>query len=417
MSENKESVNSSSPLTRKIGVGLTRTNLSPGSRDVTQRSPRDRPLLTPSRLIISGSSLGTSRTNSDSYASGYNRLGGLKNISAPNISSNILGSSSVNRPLRKLDIDQVQEPSLRKNLSATNTEELLKNDQVLSGVNVQRSQSANRGVFNPGRFSQTNRTVGLAAYKPTKQDEIIHDVSETTSTKIENYDLDLEQDEEDAIVEVKDSVDGAKKISVEVTSPSSPSKDSGYNSPRTDPNMEPFNSSVLGSRSPIKSYTVGSESPSDFQSSLNNSSYKPERPVRSKHSAKKKSIDQPVLSPKNIDQSEDLSQSIDKTVTSSQTSSTQSPWQHVNNTIQYDTNLTDMVKNKEINSEYNLSRKNQPEDSVSEDIDHRSRSHFVEKSESQGEVDEENTPVAKPRVHRRRTRRSISFRHLVRNVL
>jgi hypothetical protein len=181
--------------------------------------------------------------------------------------------------------------------------------------------------------------------------------------------------------------------------------------------MEPFNSSVLGSRSPIKSYTVGSESPSDFQSSLNNSSYKPERPVRSKHSAKKKSIDQPVLIPRNIDQSEHLSQSIDKSVTLSQTSSTQSPWQHGNNTIQYETNLTGIVRNEEMNSEYNLSRKNQPEYSVPEDIDQRSRSHFVDKSESQVEVDVENTPVAKPRVHRRRTRRSISFRHLVRNVL
>lgn len=413
MSENKGSGETGVSLTRKIGVGLTRTNLSP-SKDVSQRSPRDRPLLTPSRLIISGSSLGTGRTNSDSYSSGYNRLGGLKNISAPNVSSNLHASSSVNRPLKTISsVDKTEEPTLRKNLSATNTTDLLKNERVFSGVSVQRSHSANRGPFDY-KFSQPDRAAELTAYKAPDNVQVIHDKSETSTTKIENYDLDLEQDEEDAVVEVKDTVDGPGKICAEYTSPSSPSKDSGYSSPRTDPNMETFNTSVLGSRSPVQTNIVESSSPSDIQSNLDNFTYKPERPVRSKHSAKKKSLEQPMLLSKNSDQSQQLSQITGQSVTLSQTS-TKSPWQQENVTSKYDTPVTSILRNDPLNSNSDLSSKDHLKGSVSEESDkgqesgsqgQESRSHF--------EVTEGDTPTAKPRIHRKRTRRSISFRHLVR---
>lgn len=389
MSENTNNSNFSSSISRKIGVGLTRTNFSQGICDVTRQPVRNAALLTPNRIIISGSSLGTSKPSSDRYVSGYKRLGGLKNTSEPNVSKTSHLQSVVTHK-KDTDLNHNSDLPLRKNFSPTNTSLLLKNENV-SGVNVQRSQSANRGQDYTTKASDDRRGAGTATWNRTfkrwndncqksvcSPDEEGNSSSHFECTKVENYDLDLEQDEEDA---VKVAGDGTKTAHVGIISPNSPGKDSGYHSPRIETNVDSPNISVVGS--------VPQETSELLMNRLvpnrGNSTVVPERPARSKHSAKKQSFDH----------TEQLSQP---------------PCQQAARTSDPDPSVTTTKKLGQVienNFKSDVLRCGKKELNQNEASNQFTRSLCAE--------DSEVIPVAKPRTHRRLTKRSISFKRLVRN--
>lgn len=374
MSENSVNENYRSPLTRKIGAGLTRTSLSPRSGAPVPRLSKDTPLLTPSRLIISGSNLSAQRTQSDRLASGYDRLGGSKYVSAPNVNAGSKSRSSVDaiKPFQKDDdVNQSRESPIRRDLSDKSKFLSLQDDPLVVTTSVQRSQSANRGHAYPVTERPSRSWYGDTSTTPRKTSDQPHH-----RTKLENFDLDLEQDEEDAEnLKVKDT-------EYNVSPPYSPGKDSGYYSPRLETNVDSFNTSVQRSRSLGKSEgltIISSEmTPDNFKTA-------PERPARPKTSARKQSVES----------AKQLSPLTPK----------QSPWQQDQNSpaVNSVVDIENYVPRNSISS-------------VNETENLSCSSKDSQRSGDQGEEDQTSSPVARPRSHRRLTRRAFSFRRLVRLV-
>lgn len=407
MSKNTGNSDSRCSLTRTKGVGLTSTSFSrAGLRDPAQ--PREIiPLSTPNRMIISGSSLGAHRTNSDRYTSGYSRLSILsqKNSSASNVTSGANVKLDITNPIKTdADINQNSQASLRKNLSAT---QLSKNDKVMSVSSVHRSQSTNIHLGDASDVAvraEKDRKYGTVDYvrqKPQKPEiEISNnklgsspntdiDSSYSSIPKIENYDL--EQDEEDADApKVKDRVDGSHCNHLDVSSPHLPGIESEYHSPRIETNVDLLSTNMIGSRSQDVSETLGSYSQSGYISNKDKSATTPQRPARTK-SLRKQNINQSQLSPLSEQSSwqQGAKSSISKpsTVGMFKSTDTGAVGEHIKTG---DCN----EKLSPYQSEYQGSR---------------SPGHGCE-TPGRGESE---IPVVKPRIHRRLTKRAVIVKHLV----
>lgn len=419
---NSKDGRNSSVLSRKIGVGLTRINLSPGLRESSQRGlGRETTLSMPSKVKISGNSLGPSRLTSDRYTSGYSRLGGYKNSSAPNVSLSPRTKYSLETSRNDIDVNQNSQGHLRKNFSAANTSELLKDESAASTVSVQRSQSANRGfntyhlsgnkantigtssiLFKAGRINNAEYIKTSADDRNVEKTQEINQQTEYSASNTGdsksndgngNYDIDLEQDEEDACVTpVKDTTDGSWPIQGDVTSPQSPSKDSGYHSPKMETHVDSFSTPVRQSRS-----AKGADPDINLSQKVN-SKKAPQRPVRTKSASRKrvteqfKQYDQPDLSSRSSggESSSPGSSKGDGLI----------PGKSDKDLFENTVRCGDLYSEKE--TEDSL----KPNDSNSVVGNDNGKPFEC--------IEDETVPVARPRSHRRLTKRSISFKRLVR---
>lgn len=427
----EEDANKHRPLlTRRIGVGLTRSNLGVRAQDSSPRTSRETILTTPSRVVISPSSLAPKRTPSDRYQSsyaGYSRLGDLRrNTSSPNVSATAhvkveksdsiltteVGTNEKTPSSHRINLPSIAKPS-RWSQDVSNFHNVQGRDR--SG-NIYESKSETEGLENEVR----SHSVDTGERQHTQG----------SRSKLENYDIDLEEDEEDAGVsgmkaDVKNvskeptsltlkepvpaktltdnqrligqrtseellchrSIYGTEPVKVDVTAHHSvthhsPSKDSGYGSPRIpiETNVEP-DAAALTSESGSRSKTEGSETPTITEVAKPESMAVPERPARPKSLARKLSGNLGKgdfsLSPRQLDYTDSIN-SANGSVSESTINSSRN----------------DAEKSKSIVNQ-NLGQGEMP------------RSHL-------NSLESELAPKARPRSHRRLTKRNISFKRLVR---
>ena len=319
-------------LTRKIGVGLTRSNLVSRSEDRGLRNPREGLLTSPSRVVISSSSLAPRRTPSDRYQNyaGYtnSRLGEIrKNTSAPNVTDLADGNSEVDGNFQT-DVE------VNKNLNVARqgfTLPVIGRPSTLSkDSSIFENIQENDRQFNSQDVSESKSVKNVTWNNVTSKPSWDYNAR----SKVKNYDIDLEEDEEDAcatetksdqtklkateiqhtrrppfvavsVRKTSSPTPGIEPVKIDVTShyPSaqhSPSKDSGYGSPRIDLASDLYTASSTGSRSdaevkvkpkqPIKSPTETNKLADTINSSVETKSdpmAAPARPARTKSIARK----------------------------------------------------------------------------------------------------------------------------------
>lgn len=306
-------------LTRKIGVGLTRSNLIVKNGDWSSRNSKETTLTAP-RVIISASSLTPKRTPSDRYQSGYSRLGDLrKNTSAPNVSlvANSTGDRDSNFQA-DVDIGKDRWSTPGRNLPVIATPTRLSHDtSKFDHIQEHDSQDSCDSEGVPG----TNIT------ETDVKTDFVQDIDKrgktSSGSKVKNYDIDLEQDEADvwvpeikfsgrnkleenqiqqterissASISSRDLISSSRSdiepVKIDVTShyPSaqhSPSKDSGYGSPRTETSSNAFATSVTGARSETENISKSDQIKNSVVKTKTEQMAAPERPVRIKSLARK----------------------------------------------------------------------------------------------------------------------------------
>lgn len=425
----EEDANKRRPLlTRRIGVGLTRSNLGIRVQDSSPKTSREtKGLTTPSRVVISPSSLAPKRTPSDRYQSsytGYSRLGDLRrNTSSPNVSTipNVKEEKSDNILAAEVHANEKKPSSHRINLPSIAKPSRWSQD-VSNFHNAQeRDRSGNI-------YESKSETEGLEnEVRSHSVDTSERQLTQGSRSKVENYDIDLEEDEEDAGMkaEVKNvpkeptsltlkepvlaktptdnqrligqrtseellshrSIYGTEPVRVDVTAHHSvthhsPSKDSGYGSPRipVETNVEP-NATALTSESGSRSKTEGSETPTITEGAKPESMAVPERPARPKSLARKLSGNLGKgdfsLSPRQLDYADSINSANGSA-----------------NESTINSNRNDVEKSKSI-VDQNLGQSETPRSQL-------------------GSLESEPAPKARPRSHRRLTKRNISFKRLVR---